>query len=171
MDKVRSFCSEHLMYNIQESNSIHYYKTADLFHLVDVMNSCIQEARFMTSLSMEDNSEFNELKPEIKLEICMERIKELEKTLSEYAKTCSNLVEVVYRDVANTALAEIECDNLPVHRTGSHDAFKMSCKCCRRRVQNADCALQYSVFRELLKKLFDLEHGNRVARRAKNCID
>jgi len=120
---------------------------------------------------MEENCEFNELKPEIKLEISMERVKELEKTLSEYAKTCSTLVELIYREVAHTALAEIECDNLPVHRTGSHDAFKMSCKCCRRRVQNANCELQYFEFRDLLKKLFDLEQCNRMARRAKNCID
>ncbi|KAK3699154.1 hypothetical protein QZH41_011867 [Actinostola sp. cb2023] len=171
MDKVKTFCAEYLSYNIQESNSIHFYKVADRFGLKDVMAQCIQEARFMTSLSMEDNQDYNDLKPEVKIDICSERIKELERTLSEYAKTCSSLIELVYKDVASNALSEIECDNSPVHRTGSREHFKMSCKCCRRRVQNADCMLQYSGFRELMKKLFDLEHGNRIARRAKNAID
>ncbi|XP_020899579.1 kelch-like protein 30 [Exaiptasia diaphana] len=171
MEKVRAFCSEYLSYNIQESNSIHYYKIADRFNLKDVMILCIEEARYRTSLIMEDDQEFEELRPEVKLEICIERIKELERTLNEYAKTCSSLVEKVYKEVADSALAAIECDNHPVHRTGSREPFKMSCKCCRRRVQNVDCVIQYSVLREMLKKLFDLEHSNRIARRAKNSID
>ncbi|XP_031566424.1 BTB and MATH domain-containing protein 38-like [Actinia tenebrosa] len=171
IDRVKTFCSEYLSYNIQESNALCFYKVAERFGLKEVMSQCVQEARYISSLSIEDSEDYHDLRPEIKLEISTERIKELERTLHEYAKTCSSLVEYIYKDVANIALSSMECDNIPVHRTGARESFKLSCKCCRRRVQNAECKLEYLGFRELLKKLFDLEHVNRVARRAKNSVD
>lgn len=117
--------------------------------------------------SLEKDEFFKELPDKTKLEICKARIQELEKTLAEYVCTCSSLVTGVYKTVAEK-VQTTECDNYEVHRCGVNERFKLSCKCCRRRVQNANCDIEYWAFRTYFKKLFDLEHCNRTARQCKS---
>ncbi|XP_032220755.1 kelch repeat and BTB domain-containing protein 2 [Nematostella vectensis] len=172
MDRVKELCAEFLNYNLQESNCLKFYRVAEHFKLKEVMARSLEESRYQSLANLQDCEDFEKLGPEIQLKVYGEKIKELERTLQEYAKTCSALIDNIYRTVAaRVQESGTDCDNIEVHRTGVREPFKMSCKCCRRRVQNTDCKLEYSAFRGLLKKLFDLEHYNRTARRAKNSGD
>lgn len=167
MERVKELCCEYLCYNVQDTNCVKFYMIADRFGLDAVLKETLQESKYLPLSSLEKDEFFKELPDKTKLEICKARIQELERTLAEYVCTCSNLVIGVYKTVAEK-VQTTECDNYEVHRCGVNERFKLSCKCCRRRVQNANCDIDYWVFRTYFKKLFDLEHCNRTARQCKS---
>lgn len=166
MERVKELCCDYLSCNVQDTNCVKFYMIADKFGLDSVIKESLQESKYLPLSALENNECFNELPSKTKLEIFKTRIHELEKTLGEYVNTCSSLVTSVYRNVAEK-VQTTECDNYEVHRCGANERFKLSCKCCRRRVQYANCDVEYWEFRTLLKKLFDLENCNRTARQFK----
>ena len=168
MERIKEFCCEFLSRNLQDTNCVKLYLTAERFSLYSLAEQCLQESKYLPLTTLENNDSFKDLPDQRKLGICKARINELEKTLGDYVICCSTLVEHVYREVADK-LQTTECDNYEVHRCGVNEPFKLSCKCCRRRVQYAaHCDVEYGGFRTYLKKLFDLEHYNRVARQCKS---
>ena len=167
MERVKELCCEFLSCNVQDTNCVKFYMIAEKFSLQSIMNETLQESKFLPLTSLENDECFKELPDKTKLDILKTRIRELEKTLGEYVNTCHNLVTSVYKSVAEKVQSD-ECDNYEVHRCGANERFKLSCKCCRRRVQNAFCELEYWDFRTLLNKLFDLNNCNRTARQFKN---
>ena len=167
MERVKELCCEFLSCNVQDTNCVKFYMIAEKFSLQAIMNETLQESKYLPLTSLESDECFKELPDKTKLDILKTRIRELEKTLGEYVNTCYSLVTNVYKRVAEKVQSN-ECDNYEVHRCGANERFKLSCKCCRRRVQNAVCELEYWDFRTLLKKLFDLNNCNRTARQFKN---
>ena len=167
MERVKELCCNYLSSNVDDTNCVKFYTIAEKFGLDTLLKETLQESKYLSLSSLEKDEFLKELPDKTKLEICKARIQELEKTLTEYVNTCSSLVTGVYKRVAEK-VQTTECDNYEVHRCGMNERFKLSCKCCRRRVQYADCELEYWDFRTQLKKLFDLEHCNRTARQFKN---
>ena len=167
MERVKELCCEYLSCNVQDTTCVKFYMIADKFALGSLMNETLQESKYLPLSSLQNDECFKELPDKTKLEVFQTRIYELEKTLGEYVNTCSSLVTSIYKKVAEK-VQTTECDNYEVHRCGANERFKLSCKCCRRRVQYANCELEYWDFRTLLKKLFDLEHCNRTARQCKS---
>lgn len=101
------------------------------------------------------------------MEFLKSRVQELEETLGKYVTTCSSLVTTVYNMVYEREKSRV-CDNYEVHKSGSQANFMLSCKCCRRRVENAHCQLNYPAFKEDLKTLFDLGNRNRTVQGFQN---
>lgn len=167
MERVKELCCEYLSCNVQDTTCVKFYMIADKFALGSLMNETLQESKYLPLSSLQNDECFKELPDKTKLEVFQTRIYELEKTLGEYVNTCSSLVTSIYKKVAEK-VQTTECDNYEVHRCGANERFKLSCKCCRRRVQYANCELEYWDFRTLFKKLFDLEHCNRTARQCKS---
>lgn len=167
MERVKELCCEYLSCNVHDTNCVKFYMIAERFGLDTLLKETLQESKYLPLSSLEKDEIFKELPDKTKLEICKARIQELEKTLAEYVSTCSSLVSGMYKRVAEKVQIT-ECDNYEVHRCGVNERFKLSCKCCRRRVQYANCELEYWDFRTQLKKLFDLEHCNRTARQCKS---
>ena len=167
MDRLKELCCEYLSCNVQDTNCVKFYMIAERFGLDSLLKETLQETKYLSLSNLENDAFYKELPDKTKLTICKTRIRELEKTLVEYVNTCSSLVNSVYRKVAEK-VQTTECDNYEVHRCGVNERFKLSCKCCRRRVQYAECELEYWDFRTQLKKLFDWEHCNRTARQCKN---
>lgn len=167
MERVKELCCEYLSCHVQDTNCVKFYMIGDRFGLDAVLKETLQESKYLRLSCLEKDEFFKELPDKTKLEICKARIQELEKTLAEYVCTCSSLVTGVYKTVAEK-VQTTECDNYEVHRCGVNERFKLSCKCCRRRVQNANCDIEYWAFRTYFKKLFDLEHCNRTARQCKS---
>lgn len=166
MDTVKELCCEYLSGNLQDTTCVKFYMIAERFRLDSLLKETLQQTKYLPWRTLDEDAYFDKLHDKTKLEICKTRIQELEKTLAEYVNTCSSLVDAVYRKVAEK-VQTTECDNYEVHRCGVSERFKLSCKCCRRRVQYAECDLEYWIFRTQLKKLFDLEHYNKTARECK----
>lgn len=166
MDTVKELCCEYLSGNVQDTTCVKFYMIAERFRLDSLLKETLQQTKYLPWRTLDQDAYFDKLPDKTKLEICKTRIQELEKTLAEYVNTCSSLVDAVYRKVAEK-VQTTECDNYEVHRCGVNERFKLSCKCCRRRVQYAECDLEYWIFRTQLKKLFDLEHYNKTARECK----
>ncbi|XP_068762161.1 kelch repeat and BTB domain-containing protein 4-like isoform X2 [Montipora capricornis] len=164
--RVTEFCTEYLSRNIDSETFARYYVVAEKFGLETVMKESLKESSYLQLSYLESDDDFTELPDKTKVEFLRFRIQELEKTLGEYVTTCSSLVTNVYRTVAAT-FDRIECDNYQVHGIGRYEHFKLSCKCCRRRVQNANCQVHYSVIKAELKKLFDLGNCNKTAQELK----
>ncbi|XP_031566413.1 uncharacterized protein LOC116301482 [Actinia tenebrosa] len=99
MDRVKRSCSKFLVNKIEVSNCLEFFKLAEQFGLDDVTEKCYQEVRYNSSADLEDSEHFVGFEPEVKVDICMRVIKELERTLREYVKTCSGLVQKVYKKV------------------------------------------------------------------------
>lgn len=167
MERVKELYCQYLSCHVQDTNCVKFYMIADRFGLDAVLKETLQGSMYLPLSSLEKDEFFKELPDKTKLEICKARIQELEKTLAKYVCTCSSLVTGVYKTVAEK-VQTAECDNYEVHRCGVNERFKLSCKCCRRRVQNANCDIEYWAFRTYFKKLFDLEHCNRNARQCKS---
>lgn len=167
MERVKELCYEYLSSNVQDTNCVKFYMIANKFGLEPLMKESLQESKYLSLGSLENDECFKELPDKTKIEILKARILELERTLGDYVNTCSTLVTSIYRRVAEK-VQTTECDNYEVHRCGATERFKLSCKCCRRRVQYANCEVEYWDFRTLLKKLFDLENCNRTARQFKH---
>lgn len=164
--RVTEFCTEYLSRNIDSETFASYYVVAEKFGLETVMKESLKESSYLQLSYLESDDDFTELPDKTKVEFLRFRIQELEKTLGEYVTTCSSLVTNMYRTVAAT-FDRIECDNYQVHGIGRYEHFKLSCKCCRRRVQNANCQVHYSVIKAELKKLFDLGNCNKTAQELK----
>lgn len=167
MERVKELCCEYLSCNVHDANCLKFYMIAERFGLDALLKETLQESKYLPLSSLEKSEFFMELPDATKLGICKAKIQELEKTLAEYVSACSSLVSGVYKRVAEK-VQTTECDNYEVHRCGMNERFKLSCKCCRRRVQYANCDIEYWDFRTQLKKLFDLEHCNRTARQCKS---
>jgi hypothetical protein len=173
MDKVREYCCEYLTTNISENNCLRRYKVAERFELEDVMEECNKIACFKSSTDLESSEEFNDLKPESKFKICMERIKELEKTLEEYVTTCSKLVRSYYANVFDKAVKTKTCDNQESHgrqdpsnfRLGIKLSFDLSCQFCMNKVNGVSCEVNNSSLRMPLAKLYNLHRHRRVVKR------
>lgn len=176
MEEVRKFCIEFMTSAVEESNCLHFCHVAERFCLKDVMAKCIEEARYRASQSLLNDDDYEDLTPELKNEVCMERIKELEKFLQEYTTACSRLVERVYHTTAERLLQQQSCDNIEDHRsyvTVSHGfvaesipSFDVDCKCCTQRVEEADwnkVGAHFYVLKDYLPKLHALQRSNRIA--------
>ncbi|XP_031566426.1 actin-binding protein IPP-like [Actinia tenebrosa] len=92
MDKVLQHCGQYMKQGTNKRNCLHRYKIAERFGFEDVMEKCNEEARFKPSYELEGSADFNDLGFESKFKLCMARIKELEKALTKYVYTCSDLV-------------------------------------------------------------------------------
>lgn len=176
MDRVREICIEFLNSAIEESNCLQLCHVAERFRLNDVMSKCIKEARYRASNSLLADEDYEDLAPELKNEVCVERIKELEKTLKEYTTTCGRLVERVYHTTADRLLKPEACDRLQDHRafvTVSHGfiarsvpEFDVDCKSCAARVEKADwnkVGTHFYVLKDYLPKLHALQRSNRIS--------
>ncbi|KAK3699153.1 hypothetical protein QZH41_011866, partial [Actinostola sp. cb2023] len=174
MDDVKKYCIDFLTSAIEASNCLYLCHVADRFCLKDVMTKCIEEARYKGSNALQGNEDFEDLTPELKNEVCMERIKELEKSLQEYTSACSRLVERVYHTTAERL--QKSCDKLDDHRqlvtvsagfvSQTVQPFDLACECCTQRVEEADwnrVGTNFYVLKDYLTKLHALQRSSRVA--------
>lgn len=172
MTRVKELCIEYLSCNICSKNFAEFYMVAEKFGLEGIMEESLAESSYLPLSSLERDDSFTDLPDKTKVEFLKCRIKELEKTLGEYITTCSSLVTNVYRTVAAT-IDTTKCDNYQNHnlcfgdRNSRNTNFELSCKCCQRRVQDANCELRYPLLKAELKKLFDLGNCNRTAQKLK----
>jgi hypothetical protein len=173
MERVKELCVAYFNDSIYDFNCLSRYTVAERFGLQDLMSKCLNMASYTSSDSLEDSKTYEEMKPEVKVEICMSRIKKLEKTLQQYITTCSSLVKKNYEAIADKLLKDVECDKKEKHprvnsRCGSYVNFDVSCECCMRRLKNVGhCEIYSFTFKEPLKKLYDLEHENTVVIKTK----
>ncbi|KAK3745858.1 hypothetical protein QZH41_013213 [Actinostola sp. cb2023] len=165
MGEVKELCAQFMTSIFSTNNCLELCRVADCFGLKDVISKCVEEAKSLTMSTIEDDTHYADISPEVKVQICTERIKALEEVLDQYSSTCLDLVRVVYPIVANT-LNDV-CDNYQMHpqpkrsepaqprrpdsgsgfafappRTTatspdkSRKKFKFSCSCCVRRLEH-----------------------------------
>ncbi|KAK3699165.1 hypothetical protein QZH41_011865 [Actinostola sp. cb2023] len=159
MEDVKKLCTEFMSSNVCKANCLHLCQLADRFGLNDIMKlKCVEEAKSLPMSTIENDTHYADISPEVKVQICTERIKTLEEVLDQYYSTCFDLVGDVYRLFANN---HVDCDNYRMHiKAGSYylSTFVFECYSCKQRLfENWPESGATGAMKEPLKKLHLLE--------------
>ncbi|KAK3699162.1 hypothetical protein QZH41_011862, partial [Actinostola sp. cb2023] len=113
MGEVKELCAQFMTSIFSTNNCLELCRVADRFGLTDVISECVEEAKSLTMSTIENDTHYGDISPEVKVQICTERIKALEEVLNQYSSTCIGLVRDVYPIVAKTLNGV--CDNYQMH--------------------------------------------------------
>ncbi|KAK3699164.1 hypothetical protein QZH41_011864 [Actinostola sp. cb2023] len=161
MEDVKKLCTEFISSILRKTNCLHLFQVVDRFGLNDMKLKCVEEAKSLPMFTIENDTHYADISPEVKVQICTERIKALEEVLYQYYSTCLGLVRDVYRLVAKN---DVQCDNYTMHAQGSglaynnRKTFVFECDFCQRRLEaNWPSDNPTRTMKEPLKKLHLLE--------------
>ncbi|KAK3745857.1 hypothetical protein QZH41_013212 [Actinostola sp. cb2023] len=165
MGEVKKLCAQFMTKQLTSYFGTNYNchlelcRVADRFGLTDVISECVEVAKSLTMSTIENDTHYADISPEVKIQICTERIKALEEVLNQYYSTCFDLVRDVYRLLPKN---DVECDNHWAHAQGfnyiDRKTFVFECDFCKRRLEaNWPSDNPTGAMKEPLKKLHLLE--------------